>query len=414
MQPLLFLCHRVPVPPNKGEKIRAYHLLKRLAARHRVFLGTFLDDPADRPHLSELRDLCAEAKVVELRRGVARLRTVTGLLRREPLTLPYYRSEELAKWVRSVVAREGIEKALIFSSGMAQYLLHVPQIASAIDFVDVDSAKWSEYAARRAWPLSALYRREGQRLLQFERRMAARALAASFVTQEEAALFRRLAPECADKIIVVPNGVDSEYFSPVHALASPYPAGSRPLVFTGAMDYWPNVDAVCWFVREVFPLVRKQAPDVCFHTVGMNPSSAVRKLASDSVVVTGRVADVRPYLRHAAVAVAPLRVGRGLQNKVLEAMAMARPVVASRAAATGLAVRPGAEIEVADTAPDFARCVLALLDAASGNALGAAARKRVVSAYDWDANLAPLQRLLAEPHAIGASGPQRHVSPPQP
>ena len=394
MEPLLFLAHRVPVPPNKGDKIRSHHLLKALAKRYRIYLGAFVDDPNDRPHLGSLAELCAEAKVVDLRPRLGRLRSLPGLVRGEPLTLPYYRNADLGRWVRSVTQRHGIRKALVFSSGMAQYLPLIADAEVVIDFVDVDSAKWVEYGTRRRWPLSALYAREGRLLLEFERRVAAHALAACFVTEEEAALFRRLAPECASKTFGVLNGVDSAYFSPAHDFPSPYSAGERAVVFTGAMDYWPNIDAVCWFAQDILPLVRAQEPATRFYIVGMNPSPAVRDLAGESVVVTGRVDDVRPYLRHASVAVAPLRVARGVQNKVLEAMAMAKPVVASDAAAVGISVRQGLDLQVADTPSDFAQAVLELLEPTHAQQLGQQARRAVLANYDWESNLAAFTRLL--------------------
>jgi sugar transferase (PEP-CTERM/EpsH1 system associated) len=278
---------------------------------------------------------------------------------------------------------------------MAQYLTLVPEVEPVIDFVDVDSAKWKEYGRRRQWPLSTLYSREGRMLLEFERKVAAQALAACFVTAEEAALFRRLAPECAAKTYGVPNGVDSQYFSPAYGFPSPYAAGERPLVFTGAMDYWPNIDAVSWFARNVLPLVRAQVPTARFYIVGMNPSPAVRDLAGEGVVVTGRVDDVRPYLQHASVAVAPLRVARGVQNKVLEAMAMAKPVVASEAASVGISVQRGVDLQVADTPSDFAQAVLRLLDVAQADQFGKQARRAVLAKYDWESNLAVFKRLLA-------------------
>jgi sugar transferase (PEP-CTERM/EpsH1 system associated) len=350
--------------------------------------------------------VCAEVKVENLHPWLGRLRGLPGVLHGEPLTWPYYRNAALAQWVRSIVRTHNIRKALVFSSAMAQYLDAVPDVSYVIDFVDVDSAKWTEYGKRRIWPLSAIYRREGRLLLQFERDVASRAAAACFVTAEEAKLFQRLAPECRQKTFAASNGVDARYFSPAHDFPSPYPPGEQPVVFTGAMDYWPNVDAVCWFARTILPQLRVAEPAIRFYVVGMNPRLAVRRLAGEGVVVTGRVPDVRPYLRHARVAVAPLRVARGLQNKVLEAMAMARPVVATEGAAVGLSAQGTVDIEVARNDADFVRAVLKLMDPARGNAMGAAARQRVLADYDWGANLAPIGQLLA------ARGPAPHCNEP--
>jgi sugar transferase (PEP-CTERM/EpsH1 system associated) len=396
VEPLLFLCHRVPHPPNKGDKIRSHHMLRALAREHRVFLGAFVDDPADRPHLSMLSQWCAETKIVTLHRRLARLGSLRGLVRGQPLTLPYYWNAELAEWVRQVVAGHAIRKALVFSSGMGQYLDLVPEVDAVIDFVDLDSLKWAEYAQRHAWPMSAIYRREAERLLIYERRIAAGAAAACFVSSEEAELFKHAAPECASKTMAILNGVDSDYFSPSLACPCPYPPGVRAIVFTGVMDYWPNVDAVSWFSQEVLPLLRAQAPDVQFYIVGMNPVGAVRDLAQGgAVVVTGRVDDVRPYLQHAALAVAPLRVARGVQNKVLEAMSIGLPVVASNPAVTGLLVQRGVELHVADDPETYARCCAQVLNGDGAITMGSAARARVLASYSWDANLAPLRRMLA-------------------
>lgn len=403
MQPLLFLAHRIPYPPNKGDKIRSFHLLRFLACHYAVHLGTFVDDPADWVHEPTLAQWCATRHVAGLHRGLARARSLSGLVSGEPLTLPYYRDPALQRWVRQTVAQHGIERAVVFSSAMAQYLDRLPALRLVTDFVDVDSAKWTAYAQRRDWPASIVYRREGARLLGAERRIAARSAACVFVTDAEAELFVTAAPEARGKTVVVGNGVDTEYFSPAAERVSPYPPGTAAIVFTGAMDYWPNVDAVSFFAREVLPRIRTQQPEVRFFVVGMNPAPAVLALAQEpGVTVTGRVDDVRPYLQHARVVVAPLRIARGVQNKALEAMSMARPVVVHEAAARGLRAVRGVEIETAASADEFAGCVLRLLDPAVGDALGRAARRRVESDYGWDAHLARFLDLVE-----GAGQPRR-------
>ncbi len=394
MEPLLFLAHRLPYPPNKGDKVRSWHFLRHLAERYRVFLGTFVDDPSDRRHVEVLERLCADVFVEEIVPWAKRAKSLAALLNGEPLSLPYFRSRAMGAWVADTVRREGVTRAFAFSSPMAQYVLGLPGLRCFVDFVDMDSAKWSDYAARRGWPASALYGREARRLLAYERDVAARAEASLFVTDEEAARFRREAPELRDRAIVIHNGVDSDYFSPAREFPSPFKSGERAVVFTGAMDYWPNIDGVTWFAREVLPAIRARDPSVRFYVVGMNPERAVRALASeDATTVTGRVADVRPYLRHARVVVAPLRVARGIQNKVLEAMAMAKPVVATTGAAAALSAK-GDEIEVASDARSFADKVLALLDPDRGDALGRRARERMLKDYSWRASLAQLDVLL--------------------
>ena len=395
MEPILFLTHRIPFPPNKGDKVRSFHLLRFLASRYRVHLGTFVDDDADMAYVPELAKYCASSKVVALNPMLARLRSASGLWTGEPMTLPYYRNEVLAQWIEGVLRDHRIGKAVVFSSAMAQYLTHRGDLRLVVDFVDVDSAKWEQYGRSRPWPWKSIYGREGRRLLAFERGVASSAHASIFVTQAESDLFRNLAPECASRVHCAQNGVDTDYFSPDPSRANPFAAGEDAIVFTGAMDYWPNIDAVTWFAHEVLPAIAAERPSARFYVVGMHPSAAVMALDRDPhVTVTGLVPDVRPYLQHARVVVAPLRVARGIQNKVLEGMAMSRPVVVSAAAAHGISAVPGADFEVARDAAEFARKAVAAMDETRGRSMGAAARARVAATYSWTANLAPFAVLL--------------------
>jgi sugar transferase (PEP-CTERM/EpsH1 system associated) len=415
METLLFLSHRLPYPPNKGDKVRSYHLLRHLAQRYRVVLGTFIDDQADWQHVEVLRALCAEVHIEAIVPWSKRMRSVAAVFAGEALTLPYFRSRTLQRWVEEVVRREHIERAFVFSSPMAQYVLDLPGVRTVVDFVDMDSAKWGDYARRRPWPFSALYRREARRLLAFEKLVAARADASLFVTREEARLLSQAAPGCAQRILAIENGVDSEYFSPVHGFASPFAAGERPIVFTGTMDYWPNVDAVAWFAREVLPRIRREDARARFHVVGMNPHSQVRALQGDAVSVAGRVDDVRPYLAHARAVVAPLRVARGIQNKVLEAMAMGRPTVVTSACAAVLTAREGVELEAADDASDFAAKVFAVMDPERGDAMGRLARARILADYTWSSRLARLDELIARTDLVrsqpSTGSPLRRLAP---
>jgi sugar transferase (PEP-CTERM/EpsH1 system associated) len=261
-----------------------------------------------------------------------------------------------------------------------------------MDFVDIDSDKWRQYAKTKSWPTSWLYRREGERLLAWERKVAAAFTASLFVSETEAADFRALAPESAARVGHYNNGVDADYFSPDRDYANPYPADATAIAFTGAMDYWPNIDAVTWYAREVLPGLRAARPELLFAIVGSNPTPQVRELAAlPGVLVSGRVADVRPWLAHARVVVAPLRIARGIQNKVLEGMAMARNLVATPQALEGIHARVGEEVRRAVDAVELARETLAALD---GPDLGAAARARVMNDFTWDRALARVDPLL--------------------
>jgi polysaccharide biosynthesis protein PslH len=400
---LLYLVHRLPYPPNKGDKVRSYHLLKHLTQSHRVFLGTFVDDPADEVYVDTVRAICPDLHVARLSPRMAKLRSLSSLLTGQALSERYYQDAALQAWVNATLASEKIDAIVIFSSVMAQYvpLRSTPgQPPMLVDFVDVDSAKWTQYASQHRWPMSWLYKREGARLLAYERAVAAKAQRSFFVTDNETALFAKLAPECTSQLETICNGVDSDFFSPDPTRPSPFVApdsqvGHIPLVFTGAMDYWPNIDAVTWFVSDILPQLRQAWPQLCFYIVGRSPPPAVLALAGPAVVVTGTVPDVRPYLQHAALVVAPLRVARGIQNKILEAMAMARPVVAATSCVEAIDARSGEELVAASGISDFVREINALLqDPARAAALGQAGRHRVVSSYSWAAHLGRIDRYL--------------------
>jgi len=388
---LLLLIHRIPYPPNKGDKIRSYHLLKHLARHYRVHLATFVDDPDDWQYVPHVEALCASSHFAGMKPLVARVRSLQALVKNRSLSLEYYRDASLARWVDETVAKHRIERVLVFSSAMAQYADPYRSARRVVDFCDVDSDKWRQYADQKSWPMNWLYRYEARQLLAYERRVAREYDASLFVSAPEADLFRQLAPESTAKIGHFNNGVDTDYFSPDQPHADPYPAGERALVFTGAMDYWPNVDAVQWFAAEVFPTLRERCANLKFYIVGARPAPAVQELAKlPGVVVTGTVPDVRPYIAHAAVSVAPLRIARGIQNKVLEAMAMATPVVVSPQALEGIDAVPGSELVLAEDAAAFVDAVSTLLagqDSAAA-AIGAAARAKVQRRYSWSSNLA--------------------------
>lgn len=395
MSNVLYLVHRLPYPPNKGDKVRSYHLLKHLASRHRVFLGTFIDDPEDERHVDALPPYCADMHVARINPRVAKLLSVRALASNSALTIPYYSSVGLQDWVDNTLREQRVDAVVVFSSVMAKFVQGVPNLRRIVDFVDVDSAKWTQYAPDHRWPMSWLYRREGKRLLAFERSVALEADHCFFVTDQEAALFRSLVPECSEKIEGMCNGVDADYFSPQHDLPSPFDEAEQPLVFTGAMDYWPNVDAVCWFATEIFPVLRRKWPGLRFYVVGRNPTKAVQDLAGEHVVVTGTVADVRPYLRHPAVVVAPLRVARGVQNKVLEAMAMGLPVVASKQCAAAIDAVPGWDFLTAGAVSEYVVEIDSLLsEPKRAESVGASARRRILAVYSWDAHLSRIDRYL--------------------
>ena len=266
MNELLFLTHRIPYPPNKGDKLRSYNLLKQLRRDYRVHIGAFIDDKDDWRHVNTLRAMSGECYFARLSPWRAKLRSLPALLGEAPLSLPYYRDRTMQAWVDRLLATRPVRQAVIFSGAMAQYLDKpgYSQVRRIVDFVDVDSDKWQQYAAAQTWPLSWVYRREARTLLDYERHVAAVMDACVFVSASEASLFKRLAPDVAGRVWDIHNGVDVAYFDPSVAYPNPYTATEAPLVFTGAMDYWANVDAVQWFVGEVFPRVRERVATARF------------------------------------------------------------------------------------------------------------------------------------------------------
>lgn len=397
MPELLFLAHRIPYPPDKGDKIRSWNFLRHLAGRYRIHLGCFVDDPHDWQFESVLRELCAECCILGLDSGRARFRSLRGLATGLPLTLPYYFDRRMARWTGEILARPDVTRVFVYCSAMAQYVLAPSPrpLRRIADFVDVDSAKWTAYAQRFSMLKARLFAREGVRLAQVERAIAAAFDRTLFSTAAEAALFRSAAPALDAKIAAVANGIDSDFFSPDRIYANPYPSGRIPLVFTGAMDYWPNIDAVIHFAREIFPALRRHLPQASFIIVGANPSPDVMALAAaEDIVVTGRVPDVRPFTAHARAVLAPLRIGRGVQNKVLEGMAMGKAVVASPEALEGIAARAGSEVLVAADPDAFIAAICRAVDPEAGGEIGRRARRRVVADYGWARSLGQLDAII--------------------
>ncbi len=383
---ILFLAHRVPFPPDRGDKIRSFHALEYLSRRARVHLVAFADQESDFEMPVAFTDLLASCTI--LRRAKSRGRAaIEALAQRKPVSLTAFADPAMA----AAVARVAPEVAAIycFSGQMAQYLpAGGPPVV--MDFVDMDSAKFAGFADDARGPMRWMMRREARLLGAFECKVAARVSASLFVSEAEAALFR--AGGATGRVLAVENGIDSATFDPAIEVSRPAVAGPL-IVFTGQMDYRPNVDAVTWFARDILPIVRARYPAACFAIVGRAPTAGVQALAGEGVIVTGAVDDVRGWLAAATVCVAPLKLARGIQNKVLEAMAMARPVVASAAAAEG--IDHAGAIRVAGDAADFAKQVCAVIEEPGHAAtLGAMARAQVLRRYGWDARLAPLDALF--------------------
>ncbi len=403
---ILMLCQRLPYPLTKGEKIRAFHHLRFLARRHEVTLASLVDAPEDLQHIDQLKMLGAEIETMSLSPRTAKIRSLLALPLGRPMTLRYFSSPVLRERVWDLLARKAYDLIFVYSSAMMQYVEDIHDIPIVVDFVDMDSHKWEQYARHRVFPVSLLYAIEGKRMGTYERRVAEVADTNILVSSAEVALFQANAP--AARVAVVPMVVDTEYFSPNGSSGS---SGPPTVIFTGVMDYFPNVDAVRYFAREIYPRIQQKVPRARFHIVGQRPKGAVRRLARfPGVHVVGGVPDVRPFFTAAHVAVAPLRIAQGMQTKILEAMAMGLPVVATGRAFEGIDAQPGAEIFVEDDPAGFADRVSELL----GNAelrvrAGAYARKFVESHHAWEPAMIRLDTVLHA--AVGRRAKTRSGGP---
>jgi len=370
---ILFLAHRLPYPPTKGEKIRAYHFLSHLARSHVVHLGCLVDDPEDWRHADQLRSVCVECHFAPLSRARAWARALGALARNQALSVAVLHDPGLARWIGDLVQRRPVQCVFAYSSAMAQFLPRVPPcgLRSVVDFVDVDSEKWRQLASYTRWPLSWVYRRESLRLAAFDRAAAAGCDRCLLVSPAEARSFQEIFPAARHKALVLRNGVDATFFSPALRFPCPLPPGGPIIAFTGDLSYRPNQDAVLWFAQAVLPELRIDHPNLRFVAVGRRPGRWLRRAAATlGITLTGAVADVRPFLAHAALVVAPLRIARGVPNKVLEAMAMGKAVVTTPAAVIGLNVRPGEDVLLATDPEDMARAVRRVLDPGFARSVG--------------------------------------------
>jgi sugar transferase (PEP-CTERM/EpsH1 system associated) len=386
----------MPWPPSKGDKIRSYHVLRRLAQHYRVYLGTFVDDPADWQYLAPVEAVCTEVCVRSLTPWQTRWRALLSLARGEALTLGVYRDRVMGRWIERLLAEHKVDLVLCYSSGVASYVVRHAELPRIMDFVDVDSDKWRQYAQTNRGPARMIYQREARLLAQFECSVATQFDASMLVSEAEAVFLRQQVPTAADKVHGIPNGVDAGYWDPQTSYPNPYKPAERALVFVGAMDYRANVHAAQWFVREVWPRILARRPDARFYIVGSKPTAAVRALGQlAGITVTGRVEDVRPYLLHAHAVAAPLRIARGIQNKVLEALAMEKVVLATPEAWEGIDDFAGRQGCINDSPEVIATEALRWLDVPQV-ARVPAARAMVLSRFDWRRNLDTYESVMRD------------------
>lgn len=395
---ILFLAHRVPFPPDRGDRIRAHHQLKALARLGPVHVGCFAEGD-NRAGEAALADIATSYCIVPRTKPLP-LAGVEAVLTGKPVSLTAFQSRPLADWVRQTIARHEIAAIVVFSGQMGQYIPADFTGRVVIDLCDVDSAKFASYAenGERVW----LNAREARLLAAEEERLGARADATILISKAEAALYRsRLQEPGMINVQVIGNGIDAAFFDPAatrpHLVLGGHPGPH--FVFTGQMDYRPNEQAALWVIEALLPALRARFPQALFHVVGRNPTGKLMAHHGlPGVQVWGEVPDVRPFLAAADAVLAPLLIARGVQNKVLEAMAMARPVVLTPDAATGIAAEHGAHWLVSAPDPDAMAAAIAslLANREAALAMGAAARRFVLDHHAWEAMLAPLASLIGQ------------------
>ena len=392
MGEILFLAHRVPWPPNRGDKIRSHHFLQKLMDFAPVHVACFAEDEAERQTGWECKNELASCEIV-LRQKPKWQAGIEALVSGKPVSLTSFESDALEDHVADTVATRPIDCIFVFSGQMAQFIPADFAGRVVMDFADVDSAKFESYAEEGSGPMAWIHRREGRLLQAFEKAVAERADHSLFVSEAEAALFRARSGLSDDRIKAMGNGIDLAFYGAVDI--EPADSDQPMILFTGQMDYQPNIQAVQSFSNQVMPDILARFPDARFVVVGRAPTDKVRQLdGRNGTVVIGSVDDIRSWIRAAAVVVAPLRIARGIQNKVLEAMAMAKPVVVSQCAAEGIEAINGEHFVVAASVAEEARLICELLDDPQrAGRLGEQAQRLIHAKYSWETQLADLPGL---------------------
>lgn len=386
---ILYLCHRFPFPPKRGGKIRPFNMIRHLSATHTVTVASLVRSETEAREGEGIAAHCAEVLTGRVDDRIQAARMVARLPTSRPSSFGFFYSPELARKIRTALARKRYDLIFVHCSSVAPYVEHVRDVPKILDFGDMDSQKWLEYARYKRLPLSLGYRLEGLKLLREEKRLARRFDLCTATTRAEWETLEGYGLNVPTDWF--PNGVDSEYFAP-----DDRPYDPDTLSFIGRMDYYPNQECMFEFCARVLPRLRARRPNVRLVIVGADPSPAVRKLGElPGVTVTGSVPDVRPHVRRSALMVAPLNIARGTQNKILEAMAMGVPVVTSRVAAGGVDALDEQHLLVAQDIDGYVAQILRLLEQPAERArLAQAGRARVRTQHAWPNSMRRLDRII--------------------
>jgi sugar transferase (PEP-CTERM/EpsH1 system associated) len=404
---ILYVCHRFPYPPKRGGKIRPFNMIRHLARRHEVHVASLARSRQEAAEGQGLRDFCARYEMSAVNAPLQMARMLIRLPTLAPSSFGYFRSSQLARRIRDALARESFDLIFVHCSSVAPYVERVTGIPKILDFGDMDSQKWLEYARYKPFPLSLGYALEGRKLEREERRLARRFDLCTATTRAEWQTLENYGTGVATDWF--PNGVDGNYFSPTDA-----PYDRDTIVFVGRMDYYPNQECMFDFCARTLPLLKSRRPGTRLVIVGADPSPAVRRLAEiEGVTVTGSVPDVRPYVRNAALMVAPLNIARGTQNKILEAMSMGVPVVTSKVAAGGVDALADEHFLVATNPAEYAAAIERIAgDPAERARLAAAGRARMLSHHAWERSMRRLDAIIDR--CLGSVVPQPQLHPQSP
>ncbi|MEP6657197.1 MAG: TIGR03087 family PEP-CTERM/XrtA system glycosyltransferase [Betaproteobacteria bacterium] len=386
---VLYVCHRFPFPPKRGGKIRPFNMIRHLSASHEVHVASLARSPAEALEGAGLAQYCAGYDVAVVRQPVQVARMIVRLPTLAPSSFGYFHSRKLASRIDAALARERFDLIFVHCSSVAPYVERATGIPKILDFGDMDSKKWQEYARYKPFPLSQGYSLEGWKLEREEKRLARRFDFCTATTRAEWQTLEDYGTGVASDWF--PNGVDSAYFAPGGESYDP-----DTIAFVGRMDYYPNQECMFDFCARTLPLLRERRPGIKLSIIGADPSPAVRKLSElPGVTVTGSVPDVRPFLRRSALMVAPLNIARGTQNKILEAMALGVPVVTSAVAAGGVDALDGEHFVVATSPAFYVAAIERILgDPTERGRLCAAGRARMLSHHAWDKSMRRLDGIV--------------------
>ena len=400
---ILFICHRFPYPPKRGGKIRPFHIIKHLSASHRVTVASLARSPEEAREAEGIAPFCAAYELARVSNNIQSLRMVARLPTMQPSSMGYFYSPALAQRVNRLLESQHFDLIFVHCSSVAQYVENAKGTAKLLDFGDMDSQKWLEYAGYKPFPLSAGYRLEGDKMRRAEIRLSRKFDLCTVTTRAELDTLNSYGSDVQTDWF--PNGVDGDYFSPTDDDAY----DPDTMCFLGRMDYYPNQQCMFEFCAKVLPELRARRPSVKLQIVGADPSPAVQRLGQlAGVTVTGSVSDVRPYLRRSALSIAPLIIARGTQNKILEAMATGVPVVTSKVAAGGVDALVGEHLLVAETTGDYVQAILRILDSpAERQRLARAGRERMQSHHHWDRSMEKLDTIIARCMTLATSSSRK-------